>query len=61
MPAREQLGALVRRARPALESLGEYDRVAAELDRVAAELDRVAEQGNTGRCASCGRGAGGVA
>ena len=46
MPAREQLGALVRRVRPALESLGEYDRVAAELDRVAAELDRVAEQGN---------------
>ncbi|OBH26780.1 carboxylate--amine ligase [Mycobacterium sp. E342] len=39
VPAREQLGALVRRVRPALESLGEYD-------RVVAELDRVAEQGN---------------
>ncbi|OBI17980.1 MULTISPECIES: glutamate--cysteine ligase [unclassified Mycobacterium] len=39
VPAREQLGALVRRVRAALESLGEYD-------RVVAELDRVAEQGN---------------
>ncbi|OBH00077.1 glutamate--cysteine ligase [Mycobacterium sp. E3247] len=39
VPAREQLGVLVRRVRPALESLGEYD-------RVVAELDRVAEQGN---------------
>jgi carboxylate-amine ligase len=37
VPAREQLGALVRRVRPALEALGEYDRVVAELDRVAAE------------------------
>jgi glutamate---cysteine ligase / carboxylate-amine ligase len=35
--AREQLGALVQRVRPALEALGEYDRVVAELDRVAAE------------------------
>ena len=37
VPAREQLGALVQRVRPALEALGEYDRVVAELDRVAAE------------------------
>ncbi len=37
VPAREQLGALVRRVRPALEDLGEYDRVTDELDRVAAE------------------------
>ncbi|BBY00210.1 hypothetical protein MSEO_07090 [Mycobacterium seoulense] len=37
MPAREQLGALVQRVRPALESLGEYDRVTSELDRVAAQ------------------------
>lgn len=37
VPAREQLGALVQRVRPALESLGEYDRVAGELDRVAAQ------------------------
>ncbi|OBH80054.1 carboxylate--amine ligase [Mycobacterium mantenii] len=34
VPASEQLAALVRRVRPALESLGEYDRVVAELDRV---------------------------
>ncbi|OBI24318.1 glutamate--cysteine ligase [Mycobacterium sp. E2238] len=33
--AREQLGALVQRVRPALETLGEYDRVVGELDRVA--------------------------
>ena len=37
VPAREQLDALVQRVRPALEALGEYDRVVAELDRVAAE------------------------
>jgi carboxylate-amine ligase len=37
VPAREQLGALVRRVRPALEALGEYDRAVAELDRVAGE------------------------
>ncbi|CAM3417616.1 glutamate--cysteine ligase [Mycobacterium colombiense] len=36
VPAGEQLGALVRRVRPALESLGEYDRVRSELDRVIA-------------------------
>jgi carboxylate-amine ligase len=35
--AREQLGALVRRVRPALDALGEYDRVADELDRIAAQ------------------------
>ncbi|OBB91059.1 glutamate--cysteine ligase [Mycobacterium sp. 852002-30065_SCH5024008] len=33
--ARDQLGALVQRVRPALETLGEYDRVVGELDRVA--------------------------
>jgi carboxylate-amine ligase len=37
VPAREQLGALVRRVRPALDALGEYDRVTDELDRVAAQ------------------------
>jgi carboxylate-amine ligase len=37
VPARELLGALVQRVRPALEKLGEYDRVATELERVAAE------------------------
>jgi len=35
--AREQLGALVRRVRPALDALGEYDRVVDELDRIAAQ------------------------
>jgi carboxylate-amine ligase len=37
VPAREQLGALVQRVRPALDALGEYDRVTTELDRVAAQ------------------------
>jgi glutamate---cysteine ligase / carboxylate-amine ligase len=37
VPAREQLDTLVRRVRPALEALGEYDRVVSELDRVAAQ------------------------
>ncbi|OMC28891.1 glutamate--cysteine ligase [Mycobacterium colombiense] len=37
VPASEQLGALVQRVRPALESLGEYDRVRHELDRVIAD------------------------
>jgi carboxylate-amine ligase len=37
VPAREQLDALVQRVRPALEALGEYDRVTDELDRVAAQ------------------------
>lgn len=37
VPVREQLGALVQRVRPALESLGEYRRVIDELDRVAAQ------------------------
>ena len=37
VPAHEQLRALVQRLRPALEALGEYDRVTAELDRVTAE------------------------
>ncbi len=36
VPAREQLGSLVQRVRPALESLGEYEHVVHELDRVAA-------------------------
>ena len=37
VPAREQLGTLVRRVRPALDALGEHDRVVAELDRIAAQ------------------------
>lgn len=37
VPAGEQLRALVRRVRPALESLGEYDRVSGELDRVISD------------------------
>lgn len=37
VPAREQLGALVQRVRPALESLGEYRHVLEELDRVAVQ------------------------
>lgn len=37
VPAREQLSALVRRVRPALEALGEFDLVAEELERVAAQ------------------------
>jgi carboxylate-amine ligase len=37
VPAREQLGTLVRRMRPALDALGEHDRVVAELDRIAAQ------------------------
>lgn len=35
VPAREQLSALVRRVRPALEALGEFDFVVEELERVA--------------------------
>jgi glutamate---cysteine ligase / carboxylate-amine ligase len=34
--AREQLGMLVRQVRPALDALGEYDRVVDELDRLTA-------------------------
>ncbi len=37
VPAREHLGTLVQRVRPALELLGEYDHVVDELDQVAAE------------------------
>lgn len=37
VPAREQLHSLVRRLRPALDALGEYDRVTTELDRIAAQ------------------------
>ncbi|OBK51639.1 glutamate--cysteine ligase [Mycobacterium sp. 1081908.1] len=37
VPARDVLDALVRRVRPALDALGEYDRVTTELDRVAAQ------------------------
>jgi glutamate---cysteine ligase / carboxylate-amine ligase len=36
VPARQQLDALVGRVRPALDALGEYDRVTAELDRLMA-------------------------
>ncbi|OSC36599.1 glutamate--cysteine ligase [Mycobacterium decipiens] len=35
VPAGEQLRSLVRRVRPALDALGEYDRVVDELDRIA--------------------------
>ncbi|OBA59066.1 carboxylate--amine ligase [Mycobacterium sp. 1100029.7] len=37
VPARQQLDALVQRVRPALDQLGEYDRVTAELDRLMAD------------------------
>jgi carboxylate-amine ligase len=37
VPAREQLDALVQRVRPALDALGEYDRVTEELDRIATQ------------------------
>ncbi|SON61804.1 Putative glutamate--cysteine ligase 2 [Mycobacterium simulans] len=37
VPARAQLCALVRRVRPALEALGEYDRVVEEFERIAAQ------------------------
>jgi glutamate---cysteine ligase / carboxylate-amine ligase len=37
VPAREQLNTLVQQVRPALEALGEYDRVVDELDRIAAQ------------------------
>lgn len=37
VPARDVLGALVQRVRPALDALGEYDRVTTELDRVIAQ------------------------
>jgi len=37
VPARDQLAALVRRVRPALDALGEYTRVTDELDRIAAQ------------------------
>jgi carboxylate-amine ligase len=37
VPARQQLDALVHRVRPALDELGEYDRVTIELDRITAQ------------------------
>jgi carboxylate-amine ligase len=37
VPAREQLSTLVRQVRPALDALGEYDRVVAELDRIGTQ------------------------
>jgi carboxylate-amine ligase len=37
VPARAQLSTLVRRVRPALDALGEYDRVVDELDRIGAQ------------------------
>ena len=37
VPARQHLDALVQRVRPALDALGEYDRVTEELDRVTAQ------------------------
>lgn len=41
VPTLEQLSTLVRRVRPALDTLGEYD-------RVVDELDRIGTQGNNG-------------
>ena len=49
VPAGEQLGVLARRIRPALEALGEYDRVAAELDRIAAHGNGAMRQLRTWR------------
>lgn len=37
LPARQQLDVLVQRVRPALDALGEYDRVTEELDRITAQ------------------------
>ena len=37
VPAREQLSTMVRRVRPALDALGEYDRVVDELNRIGAQ------------------------
>jgi carboxylate-amine ligase len=37
VPVREQLSTLVQQVRPALDALGEYDRVVDELDRIAAQ------------------------
>jgi carboxylate-amine ligase len=37
VPARQHLDALVQRVRPALDALGEYDRVTQELDRITAQ------------------------
>ncbi|MGA9359677.1 MAG: glutamate--cysteine ligase [Mycobacterium sp.] len=49
VPAREQLGTLVRRVRPALDALGEHDRVVAELDRIAAQGNGAMRQLKTWR------------
>jgi carboxylate-amine ligase len=49
VPAREQLEALVQRVRPALDALGEYDRVGSELDRIAAEGNGAVRQLRTWR------------
>ena len=52
VPAREQLSTLVQRVRPALDALGEYDRVVDELDRIAAQGNGAMRQ----RKAWCKRG-----
>ena len=44
VPAREQLGTLVQRVRPALDALGEYDRVVDELDRIAVRGNGATQQ-----------------
>ncbi|MGA3255329.1 MAG: hypothetical protein ABSD32_14640 [Mycobacterium sp.] len=44
VPAREQLGALVQRVRPALDALGECDSVVDELDRIATLGDGATRQ-----------------
>jgi glutamate---cysteine ligase / carboxylate-amine ligase len=49
VPAREQLSTLVHRVRPALDALGEYDRVVDELDRIAAQGNGAMRQRNVWR------------
>jgi glutamate---cysteine ligase / carboxylate-amine ligase len=49
VPAREQLSTLVHRVRPALDALGEYDRVVDELDRIAAQGNGAIRQRNVWR------------
>jgi carboxylate-amine ligase len=49
VPAPEQLSTLVQQVRPALDALGEYDRVVHELDRIAAQGNGAMRQRNTWR------------
>ena len=52
VPARQQMDALVQRVRPALEALGEYDRVTAELDRILAQGNGAMRQRRYGKGAA---------